>query len=125
MYPANYAARSTFIASAKASASACVPTSTSPTPDATVSMPASDAPASSAEAVATEAPAPTGSTCDNAREAILTGSPSDITKAMKALVADKSAPDTAREYARYYNGRDKGDPTMQEMDVSLIQMACS
>ena len=77
-----------------------------------------------APAAAPEA-APAGSTCDAAREAILTGSKADITKAFKALIADKGAPATAREYARYYLGRDAGDKQMQEMDVGLIQMACS
>jgi hypothetical protein len=40
------------------------------------------------------------------REAILTGSPADITTAMQSLVAEKTANATAREYARYYMGRD-------------------
>jgi len=44
---------------------------------------------------------------------------------MKALVADKTAPATAREYARYYTVRDKGNKQLQEMDVSLIQMSCT
>ena len=102
----------------------------------TGSAPLPQAPPTSAAAqvpVATEAPpvaeappaAPAASTCDKAREAILTGTPAGITKAMKALVADKSAPATAREYARYYTVRDKSDKQLQEMDVSLIQMSCS
>lgn len=71
------------------------------------------------------APEPAASTCDKAREAILTGTTAGITKAMKALVADKTAPATAREYARYYTGRDKNDKQLREMDVSLIQMSCT
>lgn len=89
-------------------------------------------PTSDAAPVATEAPvaeappaAPVASTCDKAREAILTGTPSGITAAMKALVADKAAPATAREYARYYTVRDKDSKDLREMDVSLIQMSCS
>ena len=31
----------------------------------------------------------------------------------------------ARQLFRYYLGRDKGDKDMQEMDVTLIQTACS
>jgi hypothetical protein len=59
-----------------------------------------------------------------AKEAILTGTPASITAAMKALVADKSADSTAREYAQYYTGRDAGQKDMQTMDTSLIQMSC-
>lgn len=70
-------------------------------------------------------PALTGSTCDDAREAILTGTQSGITTAMNKLVADKSADSTAREYARYYLGRDKTDKEMRELDIGLIQSACS
>ena len=86
-----------------------------PAPVATEAPPVAEAPA----------PAPAASTCDKAREAILTSTPSGITAAMKALVADKSAPATAREYARYYTVRDKNDKQLQEMDVSLIQMSCT
>jgi hypothetical protein len=86
--------------------------------------PAPAAPAPTAEAPVAE-PVPAATTCDKAREAILTGTPSDITAAMKALVADKSAPATAREYARYYTIRDKDNKQLQEMDVSLIQMSCT
>lgn len=74
---------------------------------------------------APSAPAAAVSTCDAAREAILTGTSAQISKAMAALVADKTAPATAREYARYYTGRDKGDPAMREADVALIQAACA
>lgn len=68
---------------------------------------------------------PVGSTCDIAREAILTGTKGDIEKAFKALIADKTADSTAREYARYYLGRDAGNKQLQEMDITLIQSACS
>ena len=98
----------------------------------TGSAPLPQAPATSAPAapaptteVPVADPAPAATTCDKAREAILTGTPSDITAAMKALVADKSAPATAREYARYYTIRDKDNKQLQEMDVSLIQMSCT
>lgn len=68
---------------------------------------------------------PKASTCDVAREAFLTGSPADITKALKALIKDKKADATAREYADYYLNRDKGQPDLQDMDKTLIQSACS
>lgn len=64
-------------------------------------------------------------TCDVAREAILTGTPKQIKKAFEALVKDKTADATAREYARYYLGRDKNDKDLREMDIGLIQMSCS
>ena len=100
----------------------------------TGSAPLPQAPPTSATVpVATEAPpvaeapapAPVASTCDVVREALLTGTPTSVTKAMKALIADKKAPATAREYARYYTVRDKSDKQLQEMDVSLIQMSCT
>lgn len=69
--------------------------------------------------------APAESTCDVAREALLTGSPTEITAALLALKADTTADATAREYADYYTGRDKNDPSMQDMDKSLIRMSCS
>ena len=69
--------------------------------------------------------APVATTCDIAREALLTGTPTSITAAMKALIADKSAPATAREYASYYNVRDKDNKDLRTMDVSLIQMSCT
>jgi hypothetical protein len=83
----------------------------------------SSAPAAVAES--SSAPAkPKASTCDVAREAILTGSKADIAKALKTLQNDKTADATAREYARYYLVRDKAQPDLQEMDLSLIQSAC-
>jgi hypothetical protein len=80
-------------------------------------------PETSSEAEAT--PETAATTCDIAREAILTGTKAQIKAAMKKLQADKTADATAREYARYYLGRDAGQPDMQEMDVSLIQMSCT
>ena len=74
---------------------------------------------------ATAKPAATVSTCDAVREAILTGTQAEIDKAMGALVKDKTADATAREYARYYLGRDKKNPQMREADVSLIQLSCT
>jgi hypothetical protein len=65
------------------------------------------------------------SSCDIAREALLTGTQSDIDAAMAGLMADKAADATAREYADYYLHRDAGEPQMREMDVSLIRMSCS
>lgn len=65
------------------------------------------------------------STCDVVREALLTGTTADIEASMAQLVADKSADATAREYADYYINRDKTQPTMREMDISLIRMSCS
>lgn len=65
------------------------------------------------------------STCDVVREAFLTGTVKEQTAALKKLKADKSADATAREYAGYWLGRDKGDPTLQEMDQTLIVSACS
>jgi len=82
------------------------------------------APAPTAEVPVAD-PTPAATTCDIAREALLTGTPADITAAMKALIADKSAPATAREYASYYNVRDKDSKQFREMDVSLIQMSCT
>jgi len=70
-------------------------------------------------------PAPGTSSCEKAREAILTGSHENIVASMQGLIADKTAPSVAREYARYYVGRDAGQKDMQEMDIGLIQMACS
>lgn len=84
---------------------------------------AAEAPATTKAAEKKAAPKP--SSCDVAREAILTGSPAQIKAAMKKLQADKSADATAREYARYYLGRDAKDKQMQEMDIQLIQMSCS
>jgi hypothetical protein len=74
----------------------------------------------STETTSTEA-----STCDVAREALLTGSETDIASALSALQADSSADATAREYADYYLNRDAGNPDLREMDVSLIRTACS
>lgn len=103
-------------------------TDTPPTAAASSAAPVEEAPAEeppAEEAPVEEAPVDLGSTCDQVREAILTGSQADINAAMKALQADKSADSTAREYARYYLGRDKNDPQLREMDISLIQMSCS
>lgn len=73
----------------------------------------------------TAKPKPAASTCDVAREAFLTGTPSDIESALTALRADKSADATAREYADYYLNRDADSPDLREMDKGLIQMYCS
>ena len=65
------------------------------------------------------------SSCDVTREALLTGSPAEIDASMRALMADKNADATAREYADYYLNRDKADTSMREMDIGLIRMSCS
>ncbi len=85
------------------------------------------APLPQGPAASVSAPAPEASTttCDVVREALLTGSPAQIMASMEALIADKTAPATAREYARYYTVRDKGNKEMQTMDESLIQISCT
>ncbi len=85
--------------------------------------PAASAPAAKTPAKAAAAEA--GASCAVVREALLTGTPAEITTGMRALIADKSADQTAREYASYYVGRDKNQKDLQKMDVSLIQLACS
>jgi hypothetical protein len=62
-------------------------------------------------------------TCDVAREAFLTGTPSQIAGAMQQLLADRSAPATAREYAQKYLA--ETDPQMKDMDKSIIQEYCT
>lgn len=99
------------------------------------SSPATTAPAAPATTApaptTTTAPAPTTTTtekvdtCANVREALLTGTQAQIDTAMAALQADKSADDTAREYADYYLHRDAGQKDLRDMDVSLIREACS
>lgn len=64
-------------------------------------------------------------TCAVAREAFLTGTPAEVTASLKALVADKIADATAREYADYWLNRDKNDAAQRESDKLLIRMACS
>jgi hypothetical protein len=64
------------------------------------------------------------STCDKVREAFLTGTGPEITVALRALVADKSADGTAREYAQRWLTSDAKDPSMRDMDKSLIQSQC-
>lgn len=65
------------------------------------------------------------SSCNQAREAFLTGSKTDRVKALKRLQKDKHADAVAREYARYWLGRDKSDPQMRELDETLISSACA
>jgi hypothetical protein len=79
----------------------------------------------SVKATTTTEATPAASTCDVTREALLTGTQAEINASMKALMADKTADATAREYADYYLNRDKAEPDMQKMDISLIRMACS
>jgi hypothetical protein len=78
-----------------------------------------------APTVPTTEPAPAASTCDVTREALLTGTQAEISASLKALMADKTADATAREYADYYLNRDKTSPDMREMDIGLIRMSCS
>ena len=75
-------------------------------------------------AAAPAAPAATSS-CAVVKEALLTGTPAQIHAGMLALIADKSANQTAREYASYYTDRDKDQKELLKMDASLIQTACS
>lgn len=72
-----------------------------------------------------EEPLEQTSSCDAAREAILTGTAADIKKAFLALQKDRTAEATAREYARYYLVRDKNNKDLREMDIGIIQMSCS
>lgn len=66
---------------------------------------------------------PKATTCDKAREALLTGSPKQIKAAMKALVKDKKADATAREAAQDW--LDTTDKDLQKMHADLVQMACA
>jgi hypothetical protein len=75
-------------------------------------------------AAAAPAPADAASSCSVVKEALLTGTPAEINAAMLALVADKGADQTAREYADYYTNRDKNQKDLQKMDATLIQTAC-
>lgn len=82
----------------------------------------------------TAAPVPTTTTtgavssCEQTREALLTGSQAQINTAMSRLIADTSADGTAREYADYYLHRDAppayGSKDLRGMDISLIRMSC-
>lgn len=65
------------------------------------------------------------SSCDIVREALLTGGPADIERAMAALQADTTADATAREYADNYLHRDVDTASLRSMDVSLVRMACA
>lgn len=92
-----------------------------------------------AQAAHVEAPAPAAaevttttavevekiSSCDIVREALLTGGPADIERAMAALQADTTADATAREYADNYLHRDVDTASLRSMDVSLVRMACA
>lgn len=103
--------------------SACA--TATPLPPGSDSFPTEAAASAAVPAAKAKAPAaPKASTCDVVKEAFLTGTPAEITASLKALVKDKTADATAREYAQYYVGRDKGNKQMQEMDISLIQMSC-
>jgi len=65
------------------------------------------------------------SSCDIAREALLTGSAQQQTIALRALKADKAAPATAREYAGYWLVRDLKKPDLRQMDADIISTYCS
>jgi hypothetical protein len=92
------------------------PGTDNPLPQGTVAT-QSDEPADTTEDT------PKATSCDVAREAILTGSAKEIKAAMKALVKDKKADATAREAAQdYLNETDKD---LKQMSVDLVQMACS
>jgi len=83
--------------------------------------------ASAGASVAAAAPAPADATssCAVVKEALLTGTPAEINAGMLALIADKTADQTAREYASYYTDRDKNQKDLQEMDATLITASCS
>jgi hypothetical protein len=126
----------TVLALALAVGAACTATSTAkPIPQAgKIDTPVTVAPAALAAAkkdtgnivpqATTTAPA-TVSSCDVAREALLTGTPAQVAAAMRGLIADRAADGTAREYADYYLHRDATDPGMRSMDIGLIRMSCS
>lgn len=65
------------------------------------------------------------SSCDVVREALLTGTTAQIATSLQALKVDKTADATAREYADYYLNRDKTQPDLRSMDITLIRSACS
>lgn len=68
----------------------------------------------------------TASSCDVVREALLTGTQSDINAAMRQLQADKSADATARENASDYLEADGPyADTTRDMSVTIIRMYCS
>lgn len=63
--------------------------------------------------------------CDVLREAILTGSKEDIVAGMNAVLADRMAHDTAREFAKYYTDRDSANESRQRKDLPIVQFYCS
>ena len=69
----------------------------------------------------TEAPA--ASTCDVAREALLTGTQADKDAAMAALVADTTADATARESAQKYLTEDN-EYGLKDAYASSVQTWC-
>lgn len=75
------------------------------------------------KAAPTPAAPASGDTCADAREAILTGSQSEIDQALRALIADRAADQTAREAAQDYFEED--NQTLKDMNIDLVQMACS
>ena len=94
-------------------------------------QPQATAPVSSvtgAGSVMLTAPAPAtpaASSCDVAREAFLTGTEADIVKSMNGVLADRTAHDTARQFAKFYNGRDRANKSKQETDIKIVQFYCS
>jgi hypothetical protein len=103
----------------------CVAPSADPIPQAAETDASSSKTSGAKAAKPRKAAEPSVSSCDQVREAILTGTPAEIKAAMKRLVADRKADGTAREYAQYYLKRDAKQPDMREMDVTLIQTACT
>ena len=65
------------------------------------------------------------SSCTVVKDALLNGTPADIHAGMLALIADKTADQTAREYAGYYTGRDKDKTEMLKLGATLIWSSCS
>ncbi|HZW43237.1 MAG TPA: hypothetical protein VFF32_02430 [Dermatophilaceae bacterium] len=44
---------------------------------------------------------------------------------MNGVLADKTAHDTARQFAKFYNARDKANKSKQETDIKTVQFYCS
>ena len=68
---------------------------------------------------------PVASSCDNLREAILTGNEADIVAGMNAVLVDRAADDTSRKVAGYYTGRDQHNTSRQKRDILIIRDSCS
>lgn len=81
------------------------------------------APAAAKPAAAAPAAAKGASSCDVVREALLSGTQTEINSAMTKLQADKTADADARETASDYLRQT--DKDLRSMHVTLIRMQCS